>query len=272
MITSHIMGGLGNQLFQIFATIAYSIQHNKPFIFPYQTRLDEKRHAYWDTFLDTLKTFTTETSLNYYETYGENGFIYNELPYSEKPMKLHGYFQSHKYFENEFYTICSLIQFKKKQETVRKEYRYLFPPDKHMISIHFRRGDYKNVQQCHNILSNEYYIQGLNYIMKENTRVLFFCEKEDNEEIYPLIAQFKQIFPRVEFIKVDDTIEDWKQMILMSCCHDNIIANSSFSWWGAYFNDYPKKRVIYPSQWFGPVLSHNNTRDLCPAEWIKVLT
>jgi hypothetical protein len=55
----------------------------------------------------------------------------------------------------------------------------------------------------------------------------------------------------------------------MSCCHHNIIANSSFSWWGAYFNSYIDKMVFYPSKWFGDTIK-NDTRDLCPPEWIKI--
>jgi len=55
----------------------------------------------------------------------------------------------------------------------------------------------------------------------------------------------------------------------MSCCDDNIIANSSFSWWGAYFNDKPNKIVCYPSKWFGHNMN-NDTRDLCPSSWKKI--
>ena len=52
-------------------------------------------------------------------------------------------------------------------------------------------------------------------------------------------------------MKVDDNIPDWKQMLIMANCDANIIANSTFSWWGAYFNKNPKKIVCYPNVWFG---------------------
>jgi len=57
-------------------------------------------------------------------------------------------------------------------------------------------------------------------------------------------------------------------MLLMSVCDHTIIANSTFSWWGAYFNQNPGKMVCYPDTWFGPALKHD-TRDLCPTDWIK---
>jgi len=56
----------------------------------------------------------------------------------------------------------------------------------------------------------------------------------------------------------------------MSCCHHNIIANSSFSWWSAYINTHSNKIVCYPSVWFGPTMSYHNTSDLCPDEWTKI--
>ena len=70
-------------------------------------------------------------------------------------------------------------------------------------------------------------------------------------------------------MKVDDSIEDYNQLMIMSMCNHNIIANSTFSWWGAYFNNNPDKMVCYPSIWFGPSLPHK-TDDLFPPSWTKI--
>jgi len=70
-------------------------------------------------------------------------------------------------------------------------------------------------------------------------------------------------------ICVDHKIPDWKQMLIMSCCQINIIANSSYSWWAAYLNNTTKKTVIYPSIWFGPAIAHN-TEDMFPESWIRI--
>ena len=106
-------------------------------------------------------------------------------------------------------------------------------------------------------------------------RVLYFCEKEDNNIVLEMIKKLNDHFPDLLFIKVDDSIMDWKQMLLMSCCDHNIIANSTFSWWGAYMNDSTKKIVCYPSIWFGvrvtQARSHDDyIKDLYPEDWIKI--
>ena len=74
----------------------------------------------------------------------------------------------------------------------------------------------------------------------------------------------------VKQTEVSDNIQDWEQLLLMSICRHNIIANSSFSWWGAYFNSsFDDKIVCYPKKWFGRALSQHNLKDLCPKKWVK---
>jgi len=78
-------------------------------------------------------------------------------------------------------------------------------------------------------------------------------------------------FPIIEFERATNTLDDWQQMLLMSCCNHNIIANSSFSWWGAYFNVNPTKIICYPSIWFGPKMSDVVVTDLFPDEWVRII-
>ena len=144
-----------------------------------------------------------------------------------------------------------------------------------MISMHFRLGDYKQLQDCHPVLPYEYYRNSLRYLLnttrKKDWTILYFCEKADNEEVFASIKQLQLEFPELVFIKQDDSVEDWKQMLMMSVCEHNIIANSTFSWWSAYFNSNVDKIVCYPEIWFGPALKEkNNTKDLFPNEWTKI--
>ena len=74
-------------------------------------------------------------------------------------------------------------------------------------------------------------------------------------------------FPEIEFRGCDTEIEDWQQMLLMSLCSHNILANSTFSWWGAYLNTDPEKVVVYPGKWIN---THRDLNDLFPSDWIKI--
>ena len=161
-----------------------------------------------------------------------------------------------------------------KLEDSKRNIRELYPEymNNNSISMHFRLGDYKQKQEYHPILHHKYYHDSLSHIFHmggqiNQKTVFYFCEKEDNDEVSVTIRELTNDFPYVLFVKVDDTIEDWKQMLIMSNCHHNIIANSSFSWWGAYFNSNPHKIVCYPSLWFGPAATNNNTSTMFPTEW-----
>lgn len=286
MITSTLMGGLGNQLFQIFSTIAYAIRCRHKFIFPYCDFLNgiTTRGTYWETFLSSLKIFTTyntkygltNDSLNTFPEISIPFHNYQEIPMveSSKSVKLFGYFQSYKYFEKEEETIFSLIRIDQQLSQVKKENKILFEKNKYNISMHFRLGDYKFIQESHNILPYHYYELALHTLTEtlpnENINVFVFGESADNETILAMVEQLKQKYPLIHFIKIDDIIPDWKQLLIMACCESNIIANSSFSWWGAYFNKNKEKRVCYPSVWFGPHLSHNYTGDMFPDSWTQI--
>ena len=138
------------------------------------------------------------------------------------------------------------------------------------ISMHFRLGDYKKLQDFHPIAPAKYYENALSYFEKEiNYKIIYFCEEEDLEEVLKTIEHLKIVKTGYTFIRGNNTLADWEQMLYMSLCSHNIIANSSFSWWGAYFNTNLERRVLYPETWFGPT-ANNNTKDLCPPDWVKI--
>jgi hypothetical protein len=137
--------------------------------------------------------------------------------------------------------------------------------------MHFRLGDYKEKQDYHPLMPYEYYDNAmLNLLLRSCLtsphRILYFCEKEDNDIVSQIIIKLQRKYVAFEFVKVDDSIEDWRQLLIMSCCNHNIIANSSFSWWAGYFNQNNNKIICYPELWFGPK-ANNNTGDMFPLSW-----
>jgi hypothetical protein len=223
----------------------------------------------------------TNESLAAIPMYREPEFNYRPLPkLNNQSINLHGYFQSYKYFEKEYATIYSMMRLSVQQSMVKSEHLLYFTQNEnavHTISMHFRLGDYKQLPDHHPVMPYQYYDAALQYILSKRQnggpiRVLYFCEAEDGAIVYKIIRKLElSNQSHIEFVKVDDSIVDWKQMLLMSNCDDNIIANSSFSWWGAYLNANPDKIVCYPSVWFGKKLEHHDTSELCPQSWSKIV-
>lgn len=275
MITHSIIiqGGLGNQLFQIYALINYCMENNCSFILPFNLQQWDKRHTYWDTLFNNLIDHVKPNHVvNVFKEYNEPHFYYNEIPLFTTNNILNGYFQTELYFKKHFEKICSMLNIREKQNTIKNRYITC----ENTISLHFRMGDYSGLPAHHPIISDTYYINCLNYIIQtaeknnENWNVYYCCEKEDDDKVIIRINNIKQYFKNIEFCKISNTMEDWEQLLFMSVCKYNIIANSTFSWWSAYFNTNKQKIVCYPSLWFGYALADNNLKDLYPLDWIKI--
>ena len=168
--------------------------------------------------------------------------------------------------------IIRIIGLEKQKEFLLQKLKFDNEYLKNCISMHFRLGDYKHLQQYHPLLPYKYYRKALRFIQNttnESYTILYFCEDIDIDDVLETIHKLTDEFPKYTFVRGVNTLEDWEQMLLMSCCHHNIIANSSFSWWGAYFNSWSDKIVCYPSIWFGVAANHD-TKDLCPPEWNRI--
>lgn len=278
MLTCNLMGGLGNQLFQIFTTIAYAIRSKQAFYFYNIETLGAGsttiRHTYWNTFLFSLQPFLKKEILPL-QFIKEEAFHYNDvdsLIKGKSNICLHGYFQSYKYFDVFFLTLCKMLQIEKAKQKVIEKTDYTPKMLQSIVSMHFRRGDYKKVEHMHPLLKADYYENALSQLsLFEVEKILYFCEEEDLEEVEEIVEQLKQIYvgKSLIFKRADPKLEDWEQMLLMSSCRFNIIANSTFSWWGAYLNMDREKVVLYPSIWFGPTIKHD-VKDLFPPTWVKI--
>jgi hypothetical protein len=288
MITIHLKGGLGNQLFQIFATIAYALEHIHEFIFPYADKLHTGmiRPTYWSNLLQSLIVYTAanpscmylNSKINQLPVCREPHFNYAKIPQIDPSTSfaLDGYYQSFKYFEKYEAQIYQMINLENQQTQTKVDFEH-YLGNVFTINMHFRLGDYKYKQQHHPVMPKEYYEKSLMAIVSNTKttspiRVLYFCEEEDNAYVTQMIHYLKATASQysIEFVKVDDTIADWKQLLLMSCCNSHIIANSSYSWWGAYLSPEKNKQVCYPSKWFGPAMGNVKVDDLFPSNWTKI--
>lgn len=272
MATIELMGGLGNQLFQIFTLMSYSMNVKGSFFFEeVEIRIGHRKKTYWTTFLKSLAPYVkVPVAL---PVHRERGFNYTPIPTSPSDKKLYGYFQSYKYFESHQDYIMDLLKFKDTKQHVCSR----VPLDyTNSISLHFRIGDYKPLQNIHPIMSIEYYKLALNTLMDDTGRtdwtVLYVCEEKDLAIVEQSVREIRDDInmSSMTFRRLEGTLEDWEEMLVMSLCRHNIIANSTFSWWGATLNQTPGRRVYYPCVWFGPGANIPDMSDLFPSDWTQI--
>ena len=193
MISCKLCGGLGNQLFQIFTTIAYAFKYSKPFFFLNNHQLGNGsngstiRYTYWETFLTSLKPFLKNMNEVPQLMYiNEKKFTYSELP--ENLDKNHGtllvgYFQSPKYFDRHRDMINKILKIDLKRLIVKERSGIDFE-NMITISLHFRFGDYKNYPKIYPLLNYKYYYDSLSYIINQldirdkQITALYFCEDD----------------------------------------------------------------------------------------------
>ena len=231
------MGRLGNQRFQLSTCIGLAEKNNDEYIFPKWE---------YEKYFNLHGCFSNDIKIT--KSYKEPYYHYKEIKESSNDniLDLVGYWQSYRYFEN-----CQgLIQgiFTPKIG---------FPIKYDFTSVHVRRGDYTNLTKEYEQLNLEYY----NKAMKEVNSKYYIIISDD-------IDYCKTIFKgsNIYFSEYKTVIEDFALMI---SCEHNIIANSTFSWWGAYLNKNPFKIVVAPNKWFGKALNHS-TKDLMQDSWIKI--
>lgn len=275
-IKLYLHAGLCNQLFMIFTVISYSIDNCFNFlIYSKKHRtIENGTPAYWDSFLDKLKDKVIENIDFSIPLYQEPTFHYTPIVKLQQDFNIKGYFQSEKYFKHNYSKILEIIDFHTKQEQVKNKYIDFFK--RKTIAMHFRFGDYIHLQDNHPLMKPIYYENALKYLednlnnIKDNYDILYFCQEIDNDTIKKYYIDVLNKDRKYNFIKVPDKIPDWEQLLMMSLCDNFVIANSSFSWFGAYFCKNENKIVLYPSIWFGKALADKNTKDIAPATWIKI--
>lgn len=240
------IGNLGNQLFQIASVAGIATRLNLPFVFP--------EWKYSKYFKHPIPT----GAIKYDEQVTEPHYHYGKYIFDiGKNIDLKGYFQSEKHWIHceelvkQFFTWNP--EFKK---SLRDKHKKLYTRE--TIAISVRRGDYVGNLNYHQ-LGLDYYLGALaKFFNPDEYNVLIFSDD---------IPYCKNHFPDYCFFMQGEAIE---QLCLMSLCDHFIIANSSFSWWGAYLGEKAHSKVIAPAFWnAGELLRKADDKDVVPERWVK---
>lgn len=291
MIIVRLMGGLGNQLFQYAAGRRVALKNDLPLKLDLSWFKDQPDRPYslkHFAVIEDIATADEATRLKgdeksvfrrifskcrdfgkpyYQRTYIREkslDFDPNLLQISGRTY-LDGYWQSEKYFKDI-------------EDTIRREFSVISPPDavnanyarkiqaSHAVAIHVRRGDYisnPNTNKVHGTCTLEYYYRAIDLIMSKVKSPHFFVFSDDPEWTQNNL----KIDAPTTYVVHNPSDKNYEDLRLMSLCNHFIIANSSFSWWGAWLSDNKTKIVIAPSKWFQNK-KYTNT-DIIPQDWIR---
>ncbi|NOT17933.1 MAG: alpha-1,2-fucosyltransferase [Sulfuriferula sp.] len=293
MVISNLIGGLGNQMFQYAAGKALSLEHGV------DLRLDISEFANYELHqgFELERVFNCKTEiateadvrkiLGWQFSSGlrrimlrpsvaplrRTGFVvephyryWSGIGKTPRDCYLVGYWQSEKYFQDVAPVIRADFTFKSplisRNADIAEQMSQVSA-----ISLHVRRGDYANnpnTTATHGLCSLAYYQGAIQYIAERVEQPVFFIFSDD---VVWVKENLKMNFP-CQYVDHNREAESYNDMRLMSLCQHHIIANSSFSWWGAWLNQSPEKIVIAPERWFNQ--SSNDTRDLLPDSWVKL--
>jgi len=270
------MGRLGNQMFQLAAAIGIANEKGFDVGIPIEncTRemgngpIDPKTGLHINVKCDLLDCFNipskylipfSEVKPQY--IYYEGDFKFNPQVLSLNPnTDLSGYFQTERYFKKYREEILGIFTFKEEYEGKARNFLlekvYPLASGKNIVSLHVRRGDYTLYPNHHPVCSDEYYQSAMGNFDIKNSIFLVFSDD---------IEWCKKKFEGDNFI-FSDSNNPYVDLAIMSMCDHYIIANSSFSWWGAWLNRSEGKKVIAPSRWFGPAMNKDISEIYCE-EW-----
>jgi hypothetical protein len=269
---------LGNQMSQYAAILGLAYKNNYKFAIPYQNEhkvgtmfnLDPTIQNWIkvnfrvpEGFNITAPNLKIEDELLLTNNYEEPtiGFDSNFFNTSDNT-NIHGYFQCEKYWEHIEHIIKKEFTFKDKfRLEAEKQINNIKAKHNELVSIHVRRGDYVGNQNRHPLQSLEYYQSALNHFSDKEYAYVIFSDD---------ISWCKSYFGEDERIYYIDNNIDFIDMCMISLCDHNIIANSTFSWWGAWLNNNPNKVVIAPSNWLGPEIKHLQSNDMYCKNWIII--
>lgn len=292
MIISFLSGGLGNQMFQFAAAQALAEKHG------HQLKIDPSYYQMYrqNRVFELAQVFTHEFApasdddlrqvLGLKKMIHQSPFwrrLYRRLPgtrnwlvepqyhfwapllQQSQSCLIEGDWQSPHYFEDFADTIKKCFTFKTADFTDKALLQQL--ENSNSVAIHLRRGDYVSNPHTlgyHGLCEADYYLAAIAEIRRRRPDAGFFVFSDD-------IAAAREVLKAetaLHFIEPNPERKNHFDMMLMSRCKHNIIANSTFSWWAAWLNANPGKIIIAPRRWFAA--GHLSDRDLIPASWTRL--
>lgn len=292
MIITNLFGGLGNQMFQYAAgrglSLSKSVEHrlytldftsyklhngfelDRVFNISAQAASDAdlRRILGWRTPFMVLRSLRRQ---RFSWLWGSKLIVEPSFAYWQSITNvpddcyLQGYWQSEKYFLHIATTIRADFSFQEPMEARNLE---LAEHIGHCnaVSLHVRRGDYvvnPATLATHGLCSPDYYCQAIRYIAERIEQPVFYVFSDD----IPWVKKNLAITFPCHYVEHNRGCESYNDMRLTALCRHHIIANSSFSWWGAWLNSNPEKIVVAPKKWFA---NGTNTMDLFPQGWVTL--
>ena len=272
-IITNLYGGVGNQMFQYAAGYAAAKAANASLYVDisafkeYRTRnLELKKFGFKINLADNddieklnKKHFFRKTLFK-----DKKKTFYPEILKIKNSAYLKGYWQSEKYFAHIRDEILQLFEFKN-LDFIKNTQILQKIKNSNSISVNLRLGDYisnDTYRKIYFLCTKEYYKKALEYICTQVENPVFFVFSDEIEKA----AEFLPDGYCYTFVNSANWQED---MYFMKNCRHNIIANSSFSWWAAWLNNFPEQIVVSPSRWFTKEAGICD-KDIVPSSWVKI--
>ena len=251
VVSVNIMGGLGNQMFQIASAYAYARKEGGTLKIIH--KLDNgNRPVYWETLLQKVKPYLVSSIPSTLEQWSEKlATMYADRgPLSSKGKYLNGYLQTSKYFyddtiKQEIKELCTPHDSLFKESKAR--YAYLLENKERVVVMHARRTDYLKAAGVHGPLTGAYYREAVQRMMGRIKNPIFLLCSDDQTFWNEIRNDIAPVFENENIVLEDSDIHTF---VLLQQFHHFIMANSSFIWWCVWLSD--AKNVIAPSKWFGP--------------------
>ena len=290
IITVNIIGGLGNQMFQYafgysvskesnskiklevsgfnsynqrhYALDLFNVKENSE-LKPKYDFLINKINSKHNSLLSKVSSKLLRELLRFTKFYFQERerFVFDQNVFNIKTNTFfYGYWQNEKYFKKYRKELLEIFKLKDIHSQTKEYQQKIIKSES--VSLHIRRGDYLN--SIHGTCDMKYYKQAVTEILKINKKANFFIFSDD----ISWVKNNLDFIDHKTLVLLESDIPDHEEMYLMSQCKHNIIANSSFSWWGAWLNQNSDKKVIAPKKWLNS--STLNTNDLIPDSWVRL--